>query len=328
MRMTDEPTTAPTAERPAAFVGQGEVMTELRRSCIESAPFSCEIHGASRDPAQPTPQPIHASTSKESPGDLVRKGAHERQRVLLVDHERQRVLVVDNVRLTRECLGQQLQECCRDLDILAVASSNPLSDLGVGGLPDIAVVNAHASAFSSPGLDEEIQHLRAHSVPSIAIVERVDQARTDEAARRGLAGIFPGDGSINLLVAAVRLVLAGGRFLPSVRDHVSTIEGFMASDAKLETPDDMDSKREIAGSAPCEGAEELENSGGFTNREGEILKHLRRGSPNKVIARDLGISESTVKAHLRHIMQKLGAANRTEVVSLLIEGKLKKIDAD
>ena len=120
----------------------------------------------------------------------------------------------------------------------------------------------------------------------------------------------------------------GGRFLPTVRDDVSTIEGFIASDAKLEAPEEGNIERDVAPIVSSGIVEEQARIAAFTAREGEILSHLVRGSPNKSIARDLGISESTVKAHLRHIMQKLGAANRTEAVSRLIEGKMKNIDAD
>ena len=51
----------------------------------------------------------------------------------------------------------------------------------------------------------------------------------------------------------------------------------------------------------------------FTPRQMAVLHHLKLGKANKSIARELEMSESTVKIHLRNIMKKMKAANRTEV---------------
>jgi DNA-binding NarL/FixJ family response regulator len=71
-----------------------------------------------------------------------------------------------------------------------------------------------------------------------------------------------------------------------------------------------------AGNAPPEslenaraGLDELR----LTARERDIMRCLREGRQNKFIAHELGISESTVKVHLRNIMKKLHASNRTQV---------------
>lgn len=54
----------------------------------------------------------------------------------------------------------------------------------------------------------------------------------------------------------------------------------------------------------------------ISRREREVLMHLSEGSPNKLIAEKMFVSETTVKAHLRNIHAKLGAKNRTEAVAL------------
>lgn len=51
---------------------------------------------------------------------------------------------------------------------------------------------------------------------------------------------------------------------------------------------------------------------GLTPSEQRVLELLRQGKPNKVIARELDIEETTVKVHVRRIMKKLHAANRTQ----------------
>jgi DNA-binding NarL/FixJ family response regulator len=54
----------------------------------------------------------------------------------------------------------------------------------------------------------------------------------------------------------------------------------------------------------------------LTPRESEVLARPRQGKPNKIIAHELEISESTVKVFVRRILMKLHALNRTEVASL------------
>jgi DNA-binding NarL/FixJ family response regulator len=63
----------------------------------------------------------------------------------------------------------------------------------------------------------------------------------------------------------------------------------------------------------------------LTPRETEVLARLRQGKPNKIIAFELDISESTVKVFVRRILTKLRASNRTEVACLL-RGQLESAD--
>ncbi len=56
----------------------------------------------------------------------------------------------------------------------------------------------------------------------------------------------------------------------------------------------------------------------FTPRQTEVLKCLWQGKRNKAIAGELNMREGTVKVHVRHIMHKLHAQNRTQIVSLTL----------
>lgn len=56
----------------------------------------------------------------------------------------------------------------------------------------------------------------------------------------------------------------------------------------------------------------------LTEREVEVLRHVAEGGRNRDIARKLFISEETVKAHVKHIMDKLGAADRTQAVAIAV----------
>ncbi|HEX9271193.1 MAG TPA: response regulator transcription factor [Candidatus Binatia bacterium] len=56
----------------------------------------------------------------------------------------------------------------------------------------------------------------------------------------------------------------------------------------------------------------------LTEREIEVLRHIAGGNRNRDIADRLFISEETVKVHIKHIMEKLGAADRTQAVAIAV----------
>jgi len=59
--------------------------------------------------------------------------------------------------------------------------------------------------------------------------------------------------------------------------------------------------------------------GSFSSRQANVIEALRRGKSNKVIAYELNMCESTVKVHVRNIMKRLNAKNRTEVAFMANE---------
>jgi DNA-binding NarL/FixJ family response regulator len=67
-------------------------------------------------------------------------------------------------------------------------------------------------------------------------------------------------------------------------------------------------------SAPAQIPDETKWPCSFTPRQLEVLERLNEGKQNKAIAYELGMAESTVKVHIRQIMKKLNARNRTQVV--------------
>jgi two-component system, NarL family, response regulator len=93
------------------------------------------------------------------------------------------------------------------------------------------------------------------------------------------------------IIVALRKVSAGERYLP---DYVAATIA-----ARLSAPS-------------------------LTEREKEVLQLLRLGISNKEIARQLEVSEGTVKAHVREILSKLGAISRTEAVNLALQRGLLK----
>ncbi|WP_324565368.1 response regulator transcription factor [Amaricoccus sp.] len=107
-----------------------------------------------------------------------------------------------------------------------------------------------------------------------------------ELLKIGVHGFIPTSVSTEVAVQVLRLVCAGGTFVPS----------------NCLLPD------------KTQGASD--SSGFLTGRQIQVVEAIRQGKPNKIIAYELNMCESTVKVHVRAIMKKLKARNRTEVAYL------------
>jgi DNA-binding NarL/FixJ family response regulator len=75
---------------------------------------------------------------------------------------------------------------------------------------------------------------------------------------------------------------------------------------------------EVSEAVPAFAPQATATAEALTEREREVLELMARGLPNKTIAHELGISEHTVKFHVSTILGKLGAAGRTEAVTLAV----------
>ena len=64
----------------------------------------------------------------------------------------------------------------------------------------------------------------------------------------------------------------------------------------------------------------------LTEREIEVLRHVAGGNRNRDIAERLSISEDTVKVHVKHIMEKLGASDRTQAVTIAVRRALSSCE--
>jgi two-component system nitrate/nitrite response regulator NarL len=63
---------------------------------------------------------------------------------------------------------------------------------------------------------------------------------------------------------------------------------------------------------PTNASSAAETANRLSTREAQILRHLTQGASNKLIARELGLAEATIKVHLKAILRKAKVANRTQ----------------
>ena len=110
------------------------------------------------------------------------------------------------------------------------------------------------------------------------------------AIEHGAMGFIPKSSTPEVMIHALRLVLAHGVYLPP---------------AVLDAP--------APGSSPTSAAGQTKLAG-LTPRQMDVLRCVIQGKPNKIIARELDVSEGTVKAHLSSVLHALGTRNRTEAV--------------
>lgn len=114
------------------------------------------------------------------------------------------------------------------------------------------------------------------------------------ALEKGARGYIASTTPLEVVVEALRLVAAGGTFVPASSVIAAQRNGENYKTANQKTITD----------------------GAFTPRQSAIIEKLRIGKSNKLIAYELSMCESTVKVHVRNIMKKLNAKNRTEVAFL------------
>ena len=128
-----------------------------------------------------------------------------------------------------------------------------------------------------------------NEVPTIILNDLGDPDEVMGALNSGARGYIPTNVPLQVAIEAMRLVKAGGIFVPA------------------------SSLLAMRQTKPANLSEQATKNGPFTARQTAVVEALCRGKANKVIAYELNMRESTVKVHVRNIMKKLKAKNRTEV---------------
>ena len=206
-----------------------------------------------------------------------------------------RIVVIDERAFRRECVVRMLREVSPEFRVAALARPGDLAEesLEQGGEGvDVIILDIGWTRLPDERIAADVRFLKEcfGEVPVILLSDREDSAHVAEALNCGARGFIPTTLGAGVVAEAVRLVGAGGTFIPA-----SALVHALAA------------RREAAGRGRP-GAE----AAGLTPREREVLNLLREGKPNKIIAAVLDLKETTVKIHVRHIMKKLKATNRTE----------------
>ena len=149
---------------------------------------------------------------------------------------------------------------------------------------------------------QHVARLRAQApaLPVIVLSGSEDVELMRSLIDLGVLGFIPKAYSPDVMLSAIRLVLAGGIYIPPLLLANAQAQGWQPSETASPKPD------------PSHSIDGLRNL--LTERQIDVMRLLSQGKPNKLIARDLGISEGTVKIHLAAIFRALNVRNRVEAV--------------
>lgn len=242
------------------------------------------------------------------------------------------VALIDSRPLMRASVELLLESWTAEFCVVPFnAADEFLAGIGQDGdLVAVVLLSVGHDDLGSAELQATIRRLidRQPAAPVVILSDRDARDQILEAFRLGARGYIPTSTEPRLAIEAVRLVQAGGTFIPPMLLDAGF--GLVGAAAANPVQGPVAAARGAPGlpapaaAVPGEGAAAEPAEGGaagedglvprLTVRQRQVLELLREGKQNKIIAYQLDMRESTVKVHVRQIMKKLHARNRTEVV--------------
>jgi DNA-binding NarL/FixJ family response regulator len=207
-----------------------------------------------------------------------------------------RVLLADDLMLIRHGIRALLANV-EDVEIVGeVSSADDAIRLTRETVPDVVLMDQ-----DMPGDGLEATRAIKESLPDVEIIvmtDRLDDVKALQAIDAGATGYILKDIPGPNLTAALKAVCNGRAFF-----HPEVTRKLM--------------ERLVSLSREQRTRMRLESEG-LTARELDILMELAKGSTDREIAAKFVVAEGTVKTHIRHILRKLGARNRTQAVAYVL----------
>lgn len=209
-----------------------------------------------------------------------------------------KILVVDDHPLVREALRDHLRQLEQDVEVLEARNGHEAIGLA-DRHPDLDLVLLDLNLPDGHGFSAlTVLRERYPAIPVVVLSANDERPTVFEALDKGAMGFLPKTAPTQVMLSALRLVLSGGTYVPaeafSLRGveadaHAAAVPG---SGARPRTPADL----------------------GLTPRQAQILMLLVQGKPNKIISRELGLAQSTVKIHITSILRALNVTSRVQAV--------------
>jgi len=205
-----------------------------------------------------------------------------------------RIVLADDHDLIRDTIEEFLKRLDKDLHVLHAATLSQALDLiRKADALDLVLLDLRMPGMNGLAGLKSVQAARA-GVPIVILSAETNPDTIRNALQAGAAGFLPKTMRGTAMLTALRLILAGERYVPDI-----LVTGQPA-------PADETTGR---GPAPTS----------LTQREREVVGLLVQGLSNKEIGHRLGIEVVTVALHLRSVYRKLGVTSRTQAVRLAME---------
>ncbi len=207
-----------------------------------------------------------------------------------------KLLIVDDHPVFRRGMAALLQEATAPATVLQAANSEEaLRMVEAHADLDAAFIDLMMPGLSGEALVRELARLHPE-LPLIVLSSSESSSDVRRALNAGALGYVPKSASPQTLLSALQLVLSGNVYVPPLL---------------LQAVEEPAGPRRLT-----KGANPLAQ---LTERQIDVLRHLRDGLSNKEIGARLGIAEKTVKAHVAAIFRTLSVVNRTQAARFLAD---------
>lgn len=204
-----------------------------------------------------------------------------------------KVLIVDDHALIRDALARVLAGLTPDMTVLEATGPNAAFET-IEREPDLDLVLLDLALPGMHGLSVLKSLREKHPAVAVVVISASsDRENVTRALDHGALGFIPKSSSNEVLASALRLVLAGGIYVPPEILGRSTAEPV---------------------APPIAAGHRTPAEIGLTERQAQILSLIMKGKSNKLICRELDIAESTVKNQITAIMKALNVTSRTQAV--------------
>jgi DNA-binding NarL/FixJ family response regulator len=197
-----------------------------------------------------------------------------------------RIVIVESSAFLRDCILRSARGFTQS-ELATFSSLEELRDYRPGHQPTAVLVSI--LSLSAHEVDREFALLSEidPQFRTLVLAPTDDLNKALAALSQGANGFISMNVGFDIVIQALRFISAGGTYVPAQCLVAARRESLATSQRSLPVA--------------------------VTPQEAAVIQAVRQGKPNKVIAFELNLCENTVKVHLRNIMKKLNAKNRTEV---------------